>query len=116
MTIPPPLRPARLVGVHGSSFTSGFGLRHADMPREEEEPEPDDEDADHLDAQRLEGGGAGATKEADGVYRGVPLAMHPMTYSIVRPGTLQKAHRPAEFLSRGGGGGPSPCQVVVSSW
>ena len=77
------------------------------MPREEEDPEPDDGTI-LLGAQRWEGGGAGAVKEGDGVYRVVPLATHPMMYSIVRAGTLQKAHRPAEFLSRSGGGGPSP--------
>ena len=105
MTIPPPLRPTRLARVRSSSFTSGFTVRSVDVPREKEDPEPDDDAAVLLAAQRLEGGGADAVKDADGVYRGVPLATHPITYSIVRPDTLQKAHRLAEILSRHGGGG-----------
>ena len=68
MMIPHPLYPPRLAGVRSSSATSGFGVRSADMPREEEDPEPnDDDEAILLDTQGWEGGGAGAMKEGDRV-------------------------------------------------
>ena len=87
VTIPPSLCPPCLAGVHSSSFTSRFGLRSADVPREEEDPEPNDNDIVLLGAQGWKGGGADVLKVGDG-YMGVPLVTHPSIYSIMCPCTL----------------------------